>query len=175
MAKFRRYRNYNRRNRSRWSPNIQEILTTTLQTAADSFFYHDITLAFNPNQSNSTVSQVFTVKNVECNFYIDSSSIVNQLEDFCAYIMFVPQGMNVNYNYNLLHPEYIMAYKYLGSPTYETNSSTQQYQPYRVKTRLSRKLQTGDRIVLFIRGNNVGNANTEFDLHGLVRWWTRAN
>ena len=144
MAKYRRYKNYIRRYRSRWCPNIQEIPTTSIVATANSTFFQTFTLAFNPAQVTTSVSQVFTVKNVEVNFYIDTSASQHaSLEDITAYIMYLPQGMNITPDYNVNHPEYIMAYKYLGSPTNETSS--QQYQPTRVKSRLSRKLQTGDK------------------------------
>lgn len=174
MSKYRRYRKYSRRSHAKWAPNIQEIDTTTIQAPEGSTFYQSFVLAFNPTQVNTAVSQTYTVKNLEVNFYIDSSAIVNQIEDVTAYIMFVPQGMTITESYNTQHPEYVMAYKYLGSPTYETNTSTQQYQPVRVRSRLSRKLQSGDNVILFIKGNNVGAA-TNFDFHGLIRWWTKAN
>ena len=92
-------------------------------------------LAFNPTQVNTAVSQVFTVKNVEVSFYIDSDAQnTSAVEDIAAYIMFVPQGMNITVDYNIQHPEYIMAYKFLGSPSPDTgNGGGQQYQPQRVK------------------------------------------
>lgn len=175
MAKSRRYRNYYRRySRNKWSPNIQEIPTTSIITAANSTFFQSFTLAYNPPQTTTTVSQVFTVKNVEVNFYIDTSASQHiSLEDITAYIMYLPQGMTITPNFNLEHPEYILAYKYLGSPT--NDSSSQQYQPTRVKSRLSRKLQSGDNIILFIKGTNVNTNETNFDFHALIRWWTKAN
>ena len=75
--------------------------------------------------------------------------------------MFVPQGMNVSTDYNIQHPEYIMNYKYLGSPTgtgTSTSAEVQQYQPFRLRSRLSRKLNTGDSVILFIKGLNQGTA-----------------
>lgn len=185
MARFKRYRNYNRRTRTRWAPNIQEIGTTTIQTLANTTFFQTFTLAFNPTQVNTAVSQVYTVKRIETSFYIDADTQANNnvVEDIAAYIMYVPQGMNVTADYNVQHPEYVMAYKFLGSPSLDNpaNSSSllaigQQYQPIRVTTRLSRKLQSGDSVILFIKGNNTSNsANFNFDFHGLVRWWTKAN
>ena len=63
MAKYRRYRNYNRRNyRGKWSPNIQELLTTEISSTPGTFFA-TYTLATNPVQDNTTVSQTYTVKN----------------------------------------------------------------------------------------------------------------
>lgn len=173
----RRIRRYRRRS-AKWAANLQEINTTTIQAAAQSQFNWTYVLAFNPTQTNTAVSQVFTVKNLEVNFYIDSNSVSPNLEDICAYIMFVPQGMPVTLSYNLDHPEYIMAYKYLGSPSTDTTTlgnTGQQYQPTRIRTRLSRKLQSGDNVILFLKGSNLGTADTTFDVHGLIRWWTKAN
>lgn len=176
MARATRKRYYTKKT-TKWSPNIQEISTTSVQASANSTFYQSFVLAFNPTQVNTAVSQVFTVKNVEVSFYIDQDGTNNTgaIEDVAAYIMFVPQGMNITIDYNIQHPEYIMAYKFLGSPSSDTQQS-QQYQPQRVKTRLMRKLQSGDNIILFIKGNNpTTTVNTSFDFHGLVRWWTKAN
>lgn len=178
MARYRRYRKYSRRSHPKWAPNLQEINTTTVQAPGSSTFYQTFVLAFNPTQVNTAVSQTYTVKNLEVSFYIDSSSSVSTsiLEDIAAYIMFVPQGMNITSDYNIQHPEYIMAYKFLGSPNSENPTNTpQQYQPSRVRTRLSRKLQSGDNVILFIKGSNTGQSDTTFDFHGLIRWWTKAN
>ena len=51
----------------------------------------------NPIQSSTTVSQQFTVKNIEAyfNFDVAEQSNAHNLECLTAYIMFVPQGMNV--------------------------------------------------------------------------------
>lgn len=178
MARATRKRYYKKSSTTKWSPNIQEISTTTVQASANSTFFQSFVLAFNPTQVNTAVSQVFTVKNVEVSFYIDSDAQqTSSIEDITAYIMFVPQGMNITVDYNLQHPEYIMAYKFLGSPTPDTGSSLgQNYQPQRVKTRLMRKLQSGDNVILFIKGSNTSpSTNTQFEFHGLVRWWTKAN
>lgn len=183
MARYRRYRKYTRSRRNKWSPNIQEISTTTIQAPAASTFYQSFTLSFNPTQVNTAVSQTYTVKRIEVSFYIDkdAQNNIEYLEDVAAYIMFVPQGMNVNADYNIQHPEYIMAYQFLGSPSVDFSSSSattigQQYQPRKITTRLSRKLNTGDSVILFIKGNNTSTQHSEsLDFHGLVRWWTRAN
>lgn len=174
----RRFRRYRRRS-AKWAANLQEINTTTIQAPAQQQFFTSFVLAFNPTQLNTSVSQVFTVKNLEVNFYIDCATDAPNLEDITAYIMFVPQGMPIGLSYNLEHPEYIMAYKYLGSPSHDSSinggNNGQNYQPTRVKTRLSRKLQSGDNVILFVKGSNLGTADKAFDVHGLVRWWTKAN
>lgn len=171
----RRYRRYRRRS-GRWSANIQEV--SNLVGAPPGQFYTNETILLNPPQSPSLVTQTYTVKNIEISFNIDnesnSSGSLQSIEAISAYIMYVPQGMTVTIDYNLQHPEYIMAYKYLGSPAYDFNG--QQYQPFKVRTRLARKLQSGDNVVLFLKGINQSGTDTiPLRISGLVRWWTKAN
>lgn len=180
MARYRRRRNY-RRKTGRWSANIQEVGNNI--TAAPGEWSAVETIMANPNQTNTIVSQTYTIKNVEISFNIDdeTTNAFNYIEGVTVYIMFAPQGMNITNDYNIQHPEYIMAYKYLGSPTMErtasnVNTSGQQYQPIKVRTRLARKLQTGDSVVLFIKGVNQDNSNSYLlRLSGIIRWWTKAN
>lgn len=174
MARTRRSRRFRKSNR--WSANIQELLNTTL-TATTGTFSGTTTLATNPTQNTLGVSQIYTCKNFAVDFTIESDTHWS-IEAITAYIMFVPQGMNVSANYNIEHPEYIMNYKYLGSPTgvgTSTAAEVQQYQPFRVRSRLARKLNTGDSVILFIKGLNQASSNISFNLSGVVRWWTKAN
>lgn len=174
---YRQRRRY--RGRSRWSANINELSAQIVSISPNGKWFRDYTLAFNPIQTNTAVTQLYTVKNFEINFTIDipssENNVLANLEDICAYIMFVPQGMTVTSDYNLLHPEYIMAYKFLGSPNNDYNG--QQYQPFRIKTRLSRKLQSGDQVKLLLIGNNTSTSLTisGLEIHGVYRWWTKAN
>lgn len=174
MAKTRRSRRF--RKFARWSANIQELLNTSLVATAGTFS-GTTTLATNPTQNTLGVSQIYTCKNFAVDFTIESDTSWS-LEAITAYIMFVPQGMNVSADYNIEHPEYIMNYKYLGSPTgvgTSISAEIQQYQPFRVRSRLARKLNTGDSVVLFIKGLNQASGNINFNLSGVVRWWTKAN
>lgn len=152
---------------------MQEI-TTQILNAPSGTWFATATLATNPTQTTLGVSQIYTVKNFDINFVIDSTvqESLNNIENICSYIMFVPQGMNVTSDYNLQHPEYILNYKYLGSPS---SDGEQQYQPTRLRTRMARKLQTGDSIILFIKGRNQSQSELTLSLNGLIRWWTKAN
>lgn len=181
MARYRRRRSYFRRRSGRWAPNIVKI--SAQNDALSGEFFNTEDLALNPPQINTGVSQAFTVKNFEITFTIEPTvtQSISALESITAYIMYVPQGMAINSGYYAEHPEYIMAYKYLGSPgNYFAPSTsyiqeTQQYQPYRIRTRLSRKLQTGDRIILYIQGSNEDTTTRQYRIDGLVRWWSKAN
>lgn len=174
MAKTTRRKYY--RKRSKWSSNIQELLNQGI-TASAGTFSAVTTLATNPLQNTLGVSQIFTCKNFSVDFTIESDTHWS-LEGITAYIMFVPQGMNVTNDYNLEHPEYVMNYKYLGSPTgtgTSTSAEVQQYQPFRIRSRLARKLNTGDNVILFLKGLNQASSNITLNVSGIVRWWTKAN
>lgn len=191
MARTKRYRRYYRKS-GRWAANIQEINANLI--AQPGIFSQAETLVTNLSQENTRTSQTYTIKNVEITFTIDTEypSTSQQsgqrgidLEGITVYIMYVPQGMNVTNDYNINHPEYIMAYKYIGSPQNEiANQLTattpeitigQTYQPNRIKTRLARKLQTGDNIILFVKGLNQWTLNHVIRLNGIIRWWSKAN
>lgn len=179
MAKYHRTRKYTRyRRRANWASNIQE-LSYTITNIAPGANISTFTLAENPAQETTTVSTIYTVKNFEINYTIETNStstaVLNQLEDFCVYIVYVPQGMTVLSNYNNLHPEYVMAMKFIGSPS---TDGPQEYQPYKISTRLARRLNTGDSIQLMIKFNNESNSSligTNLEVHGIQRWWTKTN
>lgn len=178
MARTKRTRRRMRRT-GKWSSNIQELNNVLIATDPGQWSA-TTTLATNPTQNVLGVSNIYTVKNFDINFTIESGNALtdaNVLEAITAYIMFVPQGMNIDENYNLNHPEYILNYKYLGSPpgTSAAGSEIQQFQPFRLRTRLSRKLQTGDSIILYLKGTNSSSQNVNVFLSGLIRWWTKAN
>lgn len=169
------------RSKGRYSANIQEINNQSLQATAGSWFGTQ-TLATNPSQSTLGVSQTYTIKNVEINFTLEghTGESSQNVEAVTAYIMYVPQGMTISSSYHLDHPEYILTYKYLGSPSIEYTPQsgtpvTQNYQPFKIRSRLARRLQTGDGIILYIKGTNISNSTVTLNLSGLVRWWTKAN
>lgn len=173
MAKYTRYRKYSRRSRNKWSPNIAHTIGEIVNAQPASTFFNSYVLSFNPVQTNTTVPQIFTVKNIEFNGTFESSSAAGTIEGLCAFIMFVPQGMNITASYDTEHPEYIMAMKFFGSPSQD---SVQQYQPLRIKSRLARKLNTGDSIILYLKGHNVSTSTTvNLEYSGITRWWTKAN
>lgn len=170
MARRRYRRRYYKK--GKWSANLTNIIGEILSAEPSTSFAKTLTLCSNPIQNNQTVSQKFTVKNTEFNGVYEAAQSQTAIENFCAYIMFVPQGMTIGTNYEQQHPEYIMAMKYFGSPS---NDGQQQYQPFKVKTRLARTLDTGDSVILFLKGTNVGTTQINLEFSGIVRWWTKAN
>ena len=163
MAKTRRRRYYKRK--GRWSANISKLENTQI-TASSGAWSTYTTLASNPIQNNATVSQQYTVKNLEFTFQIEGTNTPINLEAITIYIMYVPQGMSVGNDYYLQHPEYIMAYRFIGSPEYEmtgTNISGIR-NPLKVKSRLARRLQTGDSIIAYFEGVNTGTSSVKVDV-----------
>lgn len=174
MAKTRRYRRYSRRNRGRWSSNIRLINETPTAGAPPGTFFLDITLATNPSPLPTTITQINTVKNVEFTYKTEIPELQgsNLIEQLTGYIMYRPEGVVVTETLPITHPEWIMAYQYLGSPDVD---NTNQYAPKRIKTRLSRRLNSGDSIIFLLTGRNDANQNIPININGLVRWWTKAN
>lgn len=172
MAKYTRYRKYSRRNRAKWSSNIVHHTGEIINAPASSTFFNTLVLSFNPIQQNTSVPQVFTVKNVEFTGQFEISTGSGVIEGLCAFIMFVPQGMNITSSYDTDHPEYIMAMRFFGSPSLDNETK---FAPIKIKSRLSRKLNTGDSVVLYLKGYNTGSSSASIEYSGITRWWTKAN
>lgn len=169
--RYRRRRFY--RVRGRWSSNIRNITTEQTIPPASTFFNITV-LCNNPSQNDNTVSQKYTIKNIEYTYQIENrdSGGTGSIENLSSYIMYVPEGMIVTETYPYSHPEYIMAYRYQGSCFGDTTSIILP----KIKTRLSRTLNTGDKIVCLTIGDNTNSTgNIPVDIRGLVRWWTKAN
>jgi len=177
MAKKTRKRYYKRK--GRWSANIRTFTNFSLPAPKDSSFFGTTDLCANPVQEVTTVSQQYTVKNIELSFEIETGTTANNLiENLIVYIMYVPQGMTITETYPNQHPEYIMAYRFYGSPNLDNNAeiNINAGKAFRLKTRMARRLQTGDRVIMLITGtNNSPNLDNAINLNGLVRWWTKAN
>ena len=173
MARYTRYRKYSRRYRSkRWSSRITN-LDIEQQVGANTDFFVFRNLATNPVQDNDTVSQRYTVKNIRCNFCIESStSINNPLDNVQAFVLYVPQGFTLSTSTPYEHPEWIMASKHIGIPL---NNNSPGYASLYMSTRLSRKLDTGDKVVFVVQGSNPTNSTTSARLTGIIRYNTKAN
>lgn len=168
------------RSKGRWSSNIKTLTDQTISATGNSTFYGVTDLCTNPVQIDSTVSQQYTVKNIELSFEIDAGGqeTGHSIEGLTTYIMYVPQGMTVTETYPNTHPEYIMAYRFRGSADieyYNAQLQTPGRLPSKIKTRMARRLQTGDKVILLIVGSNSSSANINLLFNGLVRWWTKAN
>lgn len=185
MAKTRRSRKIMKYTRkSRWASNIVDIGPNTFSLSTPSDWNStEYTLITNPDYSNQLTSNLYTIKNVEVAINFDTQTYANSraIENLQFYIMYAPQSIAVGQDYAIKHPEYIMAMRYYGEPGLDNNESAMNggvfvKGPLRIKTRLSRKLNTGDRIILFIRAANTTTSTTvNAQYGGICRWWTKAN
>lgn len=182
MARIRRFRRY--RKRASWSTRLTNIEGQQLATAGNDYIVY-YNLAQNAAQDDNTVSQKYTVKNVHAQLQLEANNAV-LVENLQAYIMFVPQGYvptGTPSAYGSLpfdHPEWIMAYRFYGSAQHDNNgpdaTEIPTFPPLRLRSRLSRKLDTGDRIVLIILGRNMSQGTSvTLTYRGLVKMNTKAN
>ena len=179
-----RYRKYYRRSRGRWSANIKNVSKTATYTlgpselqAGGTVWLSDL-LAENPAQSDNSVSQIYTVKNFDFSFYLEDRNNQPYLENFCCYIVYIPQGFTIDNDVIRTHPEWILAMRYIGQSKGDTTA--QYYLPFRIKTRMARKLNTGDAIHFLVTGSRDpydtnATQTVIIDVKGVVRWWTKAN
>lgn len=173
MARYYRYRKYSRRfRRKNWSSRITN-LDITQSVAGGQTFQVYRTLATNPAQSEDSVSNKFTIKNIKCNFIIEAGDNGQYLENLQAFVLFVPQGFTFNASTPYEHPEWIMASKHIGVALAANNPG---YSPLYMSTRLARKLDTGDRIVFVVQGvNTYQTQSASARLTGIIRYNTKAN
>ena len=145
----RRYRRYTKKRTGKWSSNIGLINSDISIPVGE--FYTTVDMCTNPPQSTTAVSQQYTVKNTEFSYKIELNNIDENrdLELLQMYIMYIPQGFTVSMNTVNQHPEWIMAYQFIGNAD---SDAIQRYQPRKIKTRLARRLQTGDSIQLISFG-----------------------
>lgn len=178
-AKRRHYKRYYKK--GEWSTRLQNfnenVQTQANQTGTVAITYQ---LTENPAQTQDSVSQKFTVKNICIDCYLTlgaGQSTSNFLENFQYYVMYVPQGYPINVSsitdmpFN--HPEWIMAYRYFNTPIGDSQTS---FPPIRIRSRLARKLDTGDAIYLFAFGTYENTVQSlQVNLAGLVKYNTKAN
>lgn len=168
MSKITKKSSYYRK-KGNWSSNIKEINNVS-QINQEIDFYITEDLCANPPQTVGTVSQPYVAKNIELQGLFEATGAANY-EDLCVYIMYLPQGYTVDIDFIKYHPEYIMAVKFFGGADQTVNYRN----PLYIKTRLARKLNTGDKLILFIKGHHIGTNGDTIKLSGVVRWWTKSN
>lgn len=155
-----------------WSSRLTEINISQLVTANQTFFIYR-TLATNPAQDDNTISQRFTVKNVQCQMEIQQTTGQAAAINFCQqYLLYIPQGFSLSENTPFEHPEWIMAHRWLGSPE---DNETPYFPALKFSTRLARNLDTGDRIVYLFIGNNTSSESATINVNGIVKFNTKAN
>ena len=182
MSKYRRYRKYYKRRRGVWSTRIDNF-SGAQSVASNTNYSIYYNLCTNPAQNENTVSNKYTVKNVNCQIQMESDSGW-AVENLQVYIIYVPQGYvptgvpSAYQDLPFTHPEWIMAHRFYGSALNDNNANnytSPTFPPLRLSSRLARKLDTGDRICLLIIGTNKASSSVTLDYQGLVKYNTKAN
>lgn len=172
MARYYRKRRIYKKSKARWSSRITNINDQQTVPANGQLFFGRA-LATNPAQEVTTISQKYTVKNVWMQFNLESNLEGSSVDNTQIFVLYIPQGYTATANTPYEHPEWIMAYRYIGTPT---ASNQPGYGPLIVKSRLARTLDTGDEIKWMLLGVNssAGNAQT-VNIRGIIRFNTKAN
>ena len=179
MKGYRRYyrRYWPRSNRVKWSSNFAEG-TVRLEIPANNTTTTSASVCKNPVQSVNSVSQPFTTARVTLNIQAvaETPEAAQALGNVKVGIFYVPQGYSVSNSLFIEHPEWLMGYRFLGEPIIDIAGSSTIMRPFTVATRLKRRLQTGDSIVLLIAAYNQ-SATTAYSIrfNYTARWWTKAN
>ena len=140
----RRYRRYYRRRGRIWSTRLQNF--TGAQSAGPNQQYVVYqNLCSNPAQTADTVSNKYTVKNINAQIELELDAQDQgqaAIENLQAYVMFIPQGFiptglpSAYAEVPFQHPEWIMAHRFYGSPV--AGDSTPGFPPIRMFSRLAR-------------------------------------
>lgn len=148
---YTRYRPRAYGKRRKWSPTLlQASMTLDVPTnieSAVSAFTISVICANSTNQGSAVpVSTIIKVKNFRVN--IDITATTNYLRNNFYAIMFLPQGFVPTVNTPVEHPEWIMAWR-THDPTSASVSSAIGIRNFQLSSRLTRNLNSGDRIVLY--------------------------
>ena len=111
MAKYRR--RYRRRT-GKYSPNISRLGPTSFNIQPQTRDIQIYTLVENEAYNTNKGNNILRVKNIELNIQFETAGIQDSyyIESCCGYVMFIPEGYQVNVDTPTQHPEWIMAYNH---------------------------------------------------------------
>lgn len=165
------------RHRKPWSSNFSEGELST-NVAGLTSAVGTAKLCENPAQTAAGVSQPFTVSRLQLNLQAFISTAFQQndaaLERIQVGVFYVPQNVTVNADLFVAHPEWLIAYKYIGLPSKTTSGIL--VPATSIRSRLKRTLQTGDSlwmVITLVNSAAAGPIPIRFTYS--LRWWTRAN
>jgi len=148
-------------NTSFWMPTSTGII-------ADS---HDLITV--PNDNDAEIPRSMLVGNSQLTTTIEAGLNSDMINDLVVALMRVPKDTTVQSNFIDAHPEWVLAYKYIGSPI-GTNDA-QQFQPIRIRSSKKIRLYTGDSIKLVAQYTKAVTTTSQvaFNVHGEIRLRTR--
>lgn len=158
--------------KKKWCPVFINFGENEPQITVNSQTVQTITRDLCVNSAATSIAPTATI--IKCGYFKVSFELDSQLGNsqvlsgFCA-IMFVPQGLTPDKDYPTIHPEYMMAWRSFNIGTPNSNVVT-------IQSGLKRNLNSGDRVIFFIRViNNSESVNFTFKLQGAVTYVCRNN
>lgn len=163
----RRYGGY--RKRRKWSPTFVDG-TFTISFPSQTSAFQGTTLCANSSNigNNVPVSTIIKAKNFKMVVDIGNIPTSTSVNNFLLAIMFLPQGFTGSYNLPKEHPEWILAWR-----TVDANFSS--LQNVQISSRLARNLNSGDSIILFVSGSNLGTSTSEITVSFICTFVTCNN
>lgn len=170
-------RNRRRNNKQPKLKNNQITQTAFSFTCEPGNFLSTMDLITNPGNTTTTglTGYVETIGRFSIDCTLEGGITLNNV---ALFVMYIPEGFTVGEDGDLVgqHPEWIMAYKYLGSPTDSSGDTVRQtFQPTRIRSRVRRNLMTGDRIVLVVTGTNSANGTANGTIWAYLKFASRIN
>lgn len=163
-------RRYYRRTRTvrpkkKWATNISRLIGTQSAVVdvlpkAQAEYTHYLYSA--PLVSNSATTSIPTPTILKCGnfklkgdvrieYQLGSGGHTIRVAGCVAYIVYVPEGYEVNAQIVYLHPEWIMAWTPVDMNLVNTsNYASQDVQKFSISSRLKRNLNSGDRVMLLM-------------------------
>lgn len=178
MARYyrRRYRTIVRAPKKKWASNIQQEIIQTTGTATKQ--YGVKTLVQNSSELSSPTPVILKTGNIKIQGdYRVLASTTQGHTDVSLYVMFVPQGFGITEAAAAEaivsnHPEWIMAWKYLGV-NQVSSTKVENCDSFSFSSRLKRNLNSGDTIQLICiaRGYDMTGVSVNY----AAQYWTCAN
>lgn len=192
MARYYR-RRYTRvvRPKKKWASNFRDILMRFPQNTAIPEFAQVKLLCVNGEETQGVGPQALVISptpvivktgnyKVQCDVAMGTSAAA--LVSVYVYVVYIPEGVLVentlqaSYNfYNQLvlkHPEWVLAWKQVGSELISANTNIDRVT---FSSRLKRNLNSGDGVYLVVTGHSSDGNITRCDISGKVQFWTCAN
>jgi hypothetical protein len=166
------------RNLDLWCPNFFKINYGDNVPAANGTFTASHIVAFNTEESGTTFPRKVRIRNVDLTANLETMATTSSaFDNVTVAFMKIPQGFSVDNTSDatlVKHPEWVLAYKYIGSPV--VTSESQQYQPIRIRSNKSITLYPGDGLYLVVTGTKAATQSVAtIYTNGLVKYFTRVN
>lgn len=183
MANKRNYKKpyYPRRPAIKWLKQIKEVTGDAVQIAAGSSGYAGLTLVQNAvvNANPTPVILKCTRFTCQCSmhFYgVTANPTANYMIN--AAIVFVPEQVQITSALQfeqllVTHPEWVLATKHFGPSAGTIVAASEIYQNFTISSTLSRNLNSGDEVRLYVEVKNQCGTTIRIELTTLATYYTR--